>query len=130
MKTVFVLASFLFMLVLSPATEAQNVTVSGFVTNLNNGEFLDNVNVFESVSTIGTLSDKHGYYKLMLKKGEAKILVTNNGYSNLSKDIVLKNDTTINLRMTPVVILKGKQKLEEQAQHINLQQTVQHKKRR
>ncbi len=130
MKTVFVLTSIFFMFVLSPATEAQNITVSGFVTDLNNGDFLESVNVFESVSTIGTLSDKHGFYKLMLKKGEAKILATHNGYSDLSKEIMLKNDTTINLRMTPVIILKGKQKLEEQAQHINLQETVQHKKRR
>ena len=130
MKTVFVLTSILFMLFLSPVSEAQNVTVSGFVSNSDSGEFLESANIFESVSTIGTLSNKHGFYKLMLKKGEAKILATYNGYSDLSNNIVLKNDTTINLRMMPTTLLKNKQKTDEQAQHVNYQEPVEHKKRR
>lgn len=119
MKTIFAFASLLFVLVLSYPCNAQNVTVSGFITNSNNGEVLENVNVFESVSTIGTLSDKHGFYKLMLKKGEAKILVSYTGYSDISKKLMIENDTTINIRLIPVTFLKSKQKTDEQAQHVN-----------
>ncbi len=117
------------MLFLSAASEAQTITVTGFVTNSNSGEFLENVNIFESISTIGTLSDKHGFYKLMLKKGEIKILATYSGYSNLSKQFVLKNDTTINLRMAPATLLKSKQKTEDQAQHVSYQEPMEYKKK-
>ena len=130
MKTFFAVTSLLFILFLSPVSNAQTITVTGFVSNSNSGEFLESVNIFESVSTIGTLSDKHGFYKLMLKKGDAKILATYSGYNNLSKQFVLKNDTIINLQMVPTNLLKGKQKPEDQAQHISYQESGALKKKR
>lgn len=108
----------IFLLLLAAAvSQAQYVTVSGVVSNFNTGSLLENASVFESVSTIGTLTDKQGHYKLMLKTGEAKILVSHVGYKELSTPVVIEKDTILNIRLTPV-FPKSKAKIADVLQQV------------
>ncbi len=102
MKTTF-FNSILFVIIFSPFTGiAQYITVTGFVTSEKNGNYLENVNIYESVSTIGTLSDKNGFYHLMLPPGTIKLTATFDGFKDFSKQMTIKKDTVLTIKLKPV----------------------------
>ncbi len=110
MKTALSLHYFLFFLILSFSGNAQMVLVSGTVLNQNSGKNIENVNIFESISGIGTISNQNGFFSLMLKPGNAKIVFSLEGFNELTQKIIVKNDTTLSVSMVPATHLKSKQK--------------------
>ena len=95
--------------------KAQYIAVTGNITNIKNAYRLENVNVYESKSTIGTITNQYGFYKLLLKKGEAEIVITFPGYKDFTQRLVITSDTTFNVKLQPLVNLKSKEKDEIQA---------------
>lgn len=91
-------------------------TVSGIVTHQKNGKILEDVTIFETISKIGTITDKHGYFRLMLKTGNINISITHDGFKDYKQNLVLINDTILNVQLEPKIALKHKQKNEVQAQ--------------
>jgi hypothetical protein len=113
MKT-FITCKALFLCLLFPLLgNAQLVTITGNITNQSTGEFLGSVNIFESNSGIGTISNFDGFFSLMLKPGNAEFLITYAGYKDFSKKLVLRKDTTITVALMPVDDLKIKEKVPE-----------------
>lgn len=104
----------LFTLILPLAGNSQNATISGNITNQKNDKLLDSVSIYESNSRIGTISDKNGFYKLMLKPGLIEIEVTYDGFKNYKRKLVLLGDTTLNVQLVPLINLKSKNESEEQ----------------
>ncbi len=99
------------MIVLLPMFgKTQLVSISGNVTNSESGKALENVNIFESISNIGTITNKKGYFKLVLSPGVLEIKITNNGFNEFDKQLILKNDTILNVKLYPEVQHKNRAK--------------------
>jgi hypothetical protein len=89
---------------------AQFVLVTGSIINGKTGNTIGNVNVFESNSGIGTITNLNGFFSLMLKPGNAEIVISNEGYNDLSQKMVLKKDTNLIVSLLPVSNFKSKAK--------------------
>jgi hypothetical protein len=92
---------------------AQLVLVTGTVSNQKTETKLENVSVFESNSGIGTITNISGFFSLMLKPGNAEIVISHEGFQNISKKLVLKSDTSLSVSMLPVLHIKSKTKEHE-----------------
>jgi hypothetical protein len=90
--------------------EAQLFTISGNVTNSENGKALENVSIFESKSNTGTITNNKGFFKLELLAGDLEISITDVGYKASNRNFVLKADTTINIKLSPEIQIKNRHK--------------------
>jgi hypothetical protein len=103
MKTMFIF-NLLLLFVLFPSTgSAQFVLFTGNILNENTGNALENVNIFESNTGIGTISNLSGFFSLMLKPGNIEIVISHDGFQKYTKQFVLKNDTLIRVSLVPVL---------------------------
>ena len=96
--------------------EAQLYTISGKVTCKESGKTLESVNVFESNSDVGTITNSKGFFKLELEAGAVNISVSDVGYESVNQNFVLKNDTILNVKMV----------LEKPSENRRKKQTVMH----
>lgn len=113
MKTIIYCHLILFSLIFSLPGYDQLIMVTGNVVNEKTNDALVNVNILETFSSIGTISNLSGNFSLMLKPGIAEIVITHDGFKEFSKKMVLKSDTVITVTLTPVVNLKSKSKVSE-----------------
>lgn len=110
MKTILCCQLLLLSIFLPLPGSAQLVLVTGNILNEKTGSTLENVSILESYSGIGTIANMSGFFSLMLKPGNAELVFTLGGYSDLSKKLVLNKDTTLSISLTPVINLKSKPK--------------------
>ena len=96
--------------------KTQLVTISGKVVNSKSGKVLENVSIFESSSNIGTITNKNGFFKLELPRGELEFKITDDGFRDFAQHIVLKSDTTISVVLEPEIQNKNRHKKHETAQ--------------
>lgn len=85
---------------------AQLLSVSGYVKNFVSDNAIENATVYENELGIGTITNKEGYYKLLLKPGTQQLTISNPGFENFSKNFVLTNDTIISVAMKPANLKK------------------------
>lgn len=81
------------------STQAQNVTVSGYVTDSGSGERMIDATVYERASFAGTTTNNYGFFSLQIPRGRAEIIVSYLGYSTDTLIITLARDTTINFNL-------------------------------
>jgi hypothetical protein len=110
MKTYLLLNALVILLVLPFSGRGQLVILTGNITNQKTGNVLQSVNILETKSGIGTISNMEGAFSLMLKPGKAELIITRQGFNEFSKSLLLKNDTTINVALVPVTEIKTKDK--------------------
>jgi hypothetical protein len=110
MKTIFALNLLLLCVLLPEAGSAQLILFTGNIFNENTGNALENVNIFESNSGIGTITNLSGFFSLMLKPGNTEIVISHDGFQKFTKKLVLKNDTSMTVSLVPVFNLKSKSK--------------------
>ncbi len=79
------LAFFAILFTLSAA--AQNILISGNVMSASTGRPLQGASVFAQNTTLGTITDEEGNYKLYLPSGGYDIIVTYTGYSTESQRV-------------------------------------------
>lgn len=96
--------------------QTQFVTISGIISSEKTGKIMENANIFDSQSKIGTISDKSGFYQLMLQPGKIDLLITHDGFTDFRQKMVLQADTTITITLRPAPHLKGKQKSSKELQ--------------
>jgi len=96
-----------FSLILLPiATLAQKVIISGHVLDAQSGEFLINANVYAGESTlIGTTTNSYGFFSLKVAKGITILQASYVGYGKFQKTIAVSGDTTLEIRIDPLVSL-------------------------
>lgn len=116
MKTFFSSYITLVFMVLSVVVQAQLVAVTGTVTSAKNGKAMKNVNIFDTLSNIGTITNDDGFFKLLLRQGKIDLSVTNGGFENIKQGFALKNDTVILVAMQPILSRKDKQKQDTEIQ--------------
>ena len=102
MKTMITTSVLLLMCIIPGYAHAQWVTISGYVTHAITGSAIENASVFEKHSEIGTISNKDGFFKLMLHPGHQNISFAEDGFKTISESIVLKSDTSVVITLKPV----------------------------
>ncbi|WP_303920696.1 TonB-dependent receptor [Draconibacterium sediminis] len=78
---------------------AQNVTISGYVTDLTTGESLINANIYETLEKKGTVSNVYGFYSLTLPAGQHSLQFSFVGYNKQILGLNLQKDTVINMKL-------------------------------
>ncbi|WP_319500677.1 TonB-dependent receptor [uncultured Draconibacterium sp.] len=78
---------------------AQNVTISGYVTDLTTGESLINANIYETLEKKGTVSNVYGFYSLTLPAGQHSLQFSFVGYNKQILRLDLQKDTVINMKL-------------------------------
>ena len=75
--------------------------ITGQVTDLSTGESLPGVNVVVKATTVGTVTDVEGNYRLTAPDDAETLIFSSVGY--VSEEVAIGNRTTINLEMNPDV---------------------------
>jgi len=78
----------------------ENVTLSGFITDIKTGESLFGVNIYlKDKPTVGTTTNEYGFYSINLPNGSHIINVSYITYATISNEIDLKESVKMNFKM-------------------------------
>ena len=100
----------------------QTYTISGYITDANNGESIVGANIVSDSLRLGTSSNSFGFYSLTLPTGEYKIRYTYIGYSsqeinfNLNKNISNNIEFSVSTSTLDEVILSSEKSIVEKTQ--------------
>ncbi len=83
----------------------EDITINGYIRDVQSGEELVYANVFFKEIGIGTETNVSGFYSLTVPNGVQRIYVTYLGYKNQILELKLKKDTTINIELEPEALL-------------------------
>lgn len=81
-------------------------TLSGYITDVENGESLIGATILDARSGKGTISNAFGFYSLTLPADSLKIRVSYVGYATLSDDILLNQNQSKNFQLQPGDLLQ------------------------
>lgn len=113
------------------AVWAQQVTISGYVTEKKSGERLIGATVFIPEKNIGTATNAFGFYSITMQADDIKLKASYIGYATFSKEISLKQNTTLNIElesakeMKEVVITGKKDAIHERTQMSSIDLPIQ-----
>lgn len=82
-----------------PSVYSQQFSVSGYITDKNNGETLINASVLDKNSSNGKVSNVYGFYSLRLQNGEVNLQYSYVGYLQKNIRFNLTKDTVINIQL-------------------------------
>ncbi len=77
----------------------KNVTLSGYITDIENGESLPGATIFIVGLNAGAASNNYGYYALTIPSGKQTIVFSYIGYTDIVVDIDLLHDTILNIEL-------------------------------
>ena len=97
MRKIILLSSLL--LFITIFSQAQNYTISGYITDAKNGETLINASVFDANTVKGNVSNSYGYYSLTIPKANVEIEYSYVGYATQNRIFKLSKDTVINIHL-------------------------------
>ena len=80
------------------SASAQKHTVSGYITDLSNGETIIGANIFCKELGIGTTANTYGFYSLTLPKGSYEITYSFLGYDSELVQINFDKDVKKNIQ--------------------------------
>ncbi len=100
MKKVLVFIFLLFVL-LPLAAQERKVTISGTITDKDNGESLIGASVMVKGSRTGTVANVYGFYSLSLPVGSYTLVFTYIGFTSQEIAITLKADQRLNVSLAP-----------------------------
>ena len=97
---------YLFILLLNTLSlSAQKMaSISGTITDMQNGEHLVGVVIYDSISKKATTTNYYGFYSISLPQGKVKLRYSTIGYQYVGSNINLTKDTFVNIAMKPAVI--------------------------
>jgi len=121
MKTLLLTNTFLLLWLLPGMTWGQFVTITGYVNDSSNGKALENVSIFESNSGIGTISNRNGFYRLVLNNSLVKLKIANEGFKDVSREMKLVSDTTLVVKMEPLILNGKNQKISDEELHAGIE---------
>lgn len=79
------------------------VTISGTITDFENGEHLVGAAVYDSLSRKGTITNNYGFYSLTLPTGSIRLLYSSLGYQSEGLDLNLLKDSLVCMKMKPSI---------------------------
>lgn len=90
---------YLIMAICSLGVFAQKHTISGYIKDIDTGEELIGANVIVKDKNTGTTTNTYGFYTLSLPDGAYEIIFSFIGYSEITENINLKSNKTINISL-------------------------------
>ncbi len=87
-------------------THAQNVTISGHITDAKSGETMIGASIYDANSKKGSLSNTYGFYSLTVPGGMVNLSYSYTGYTSKHQSFDLTKDTVINIRINESIELK------------------------
>lgn len=91
----------LLLIVLPGLLMAQNVTVSGYIRDMETGEDLIGANIVVAELKKGASSNTYGYYSISIKSGIYTLHVSYIGYQSQEVPIDLRENTKLNITLSP-----------------------------
>lgn len=86
--------------------EAQNYTISGYITDDKSGETLISASVYDSNTKKGTVSNTYGFYSLTIPKGKVAMIYSYVGHAPQELNFSLNKDTVINIHLKESIELE------------------------
>lgn len=93
-------------LLFSSGLVAQKYTISGYISDAESGEKLLGVNVFDTKSKLGAVSNTYGFYSLTLPKDSVYLAFSYVGYQTKYIGIYLDKDISLNIDLGSAVDLE------------------------
>ena len=94
------------LLLFTISLNAQNYTVSGYISDARSGETLIASSIYENNSLKGTVSNAYGFYSLTIPKSDVEIHYSYVGFTSQVTTFKLTKDTIINIRLNESTELK------------------------
>ena len=92
---------FLFFILFSLMSFSQNVSLSGYLEDLETGEILIGANVLIKELNIGCSTNNYGFFSLTIPKGEYTIICSYIGYDNINRKIIINKDKSEKFKLSP-----------------------------
>ncbi len=106
MKRIHSLFLIILSLILSTSVFAQKHTISGYIEDASNGEKLIAVNIFDSNSALGAVSNTYGFYSLTLEQDSVLLGISYVGYQTQFYKLYLDKDVSLNFKLSSDVELE------------------------
>jgi len=84
----------------------KKVTISGYISDLKNGERLIFASVYDSINRFGIPTNEYGFYSITLPEGPVSLTISYVGYAPRKLTFFLSKDTIINSTLEPKNVLK------------------------
>ena len=115
----FPLALF-FLFFCSLAFSQRNVTISGYVSDLESDESLIGVSVLLPELNTGTITNEYGFFSLTLPAGVYTVQIRYLGFETLTRELSLNEDVNENFELTPQAEVLDEVIVEENIELLNV----------
>ncbi len=85
---------------------SKKVTISGYVSDLKNGERMISATVYDTINRVGVPTNEFGFYSITLPQGLVYLKVSYVGYHQQRVNLLLLKDTVLNCTLNPNNVLK------------------------
>ena len=83
----------------------KKVTLSGYISDLKNGERMIFASVYDSISQHGISTNEYGFYSITLSEGPVSLTISYVGYAPRKLRFFLSKDTIVNSTLEPKNVL-------------------------
>jgi hypothetical protein len=85
-------------------TRQGNVTVAGYIRNVNSGEAIVNASIYDPVTRARAVTNQFGYYSISLSRGHYTLLIKAASMKDMRRQIVLNGNGELNIDMQEQII--------------------------
>lgn len=110
----------IFLFFCSLAFSQRNVTLSGYVSDLESDESLIGVSVLLPELNTGTITNEYGFFSLTLPTGVYTVQIRYLGFETLTRELSLNEDVNENFELTPQAEVLDEVIVEENIELLNL----------
>ncbi len=110
----------IFLFLCSLAFSQRNVTLSGYVSDLESDESLIGVSVLLPELNTGTITNEYGFFSLTLPAGVYTVQIRYLGFETLTRELSLNEDVNENFELTPQAEVLDEVIVEENIELLNV----------
>ncbi|MDG1190637.1 MAG: TonB-dependent receptor [Flavobacteriaceae bacterium] len=110
----------IFIFFCSLAFSQRNVTISGYVSDLESDESLIGVSVLLQELNTGTITNEYGFFSLTLPAGVYTVQIRYLGFETLTRELSLNEDVNENFELTPQAEVLDEVIVEENIELLNV----------
>jgi hypothetical protein len=110
----------IFLFFCSLAFSQRNVTISGYVSDLESDESLIGVSVLLPELNTGTITNEYGFFSLTLPAGVYTVQIRYLGFETITRELSLNEDVNENFKLTPQAEVLDEVIVEENIELLNV----------
>ena len=123
MKNIYIIFLGCFLLINFSVSAQQKFTISGYITDQNNGENIIGASIYSKDKNVGVSSNTYGFYSLTLSEGTHQIVFSFIGYETILKQINLNKDIDLNIEFKVSSVELEEVKVSDKANIVQSTQT-------